>query len=109
MCNHYRHHGCFRNEDPVTRKAKFAKSVRAYILVNFIMIAIMLSGSNISGWWTAALIWGAVLAANGLSIYGWPQPQADDDDYEDEQDRYREQRDYHRRPKRRQWRNKDLV
>jgi hypothetical protein len=96
------------DKSPAAEKHRFAKAVRTYLTVNLIMFALMIISGGTSGWWKVAVIWGAVLAAKGLWLYGWPKLDPDYDDY-DEQERYREQQSYHRRPRRPHWRDKDLV
>lgn len=63
----------------------------------------MLLGMGGSGLWKISVIWGAFLAIRGYSIFG-KEEQGDDSHSED--DLSREQ---YGRPKRPEWKDKDLV
>ena len=88
-------------ENDASREAKFRKSLRSFLGFNFVIFILMLIGIGGSGLWKISVIWGAFLAIRGYSIFG-----------KEEKDDYREEeltREQYGRPKRPQWKDKDLV
>lgn len=85
-----------------SREAKFRKSLRSYLGFNFIIFILMLLGMGGSGLWKISVIWGAFLAIRGYSIFGKEEDQRSSR----EDDLSREQ---YGRPKRPEWKDKDLV
>ncbi|MCB0638101.1 MAG: 2TM domain-containing protein [Lewinella sp.] len=109
MCSSHHHSRSHADRGPEAEKRRFAKSVRAFLTFNLVMVILMMMGSGVFFFWKVSVIWGAILAIKGLSLYGWPdKDRYDDNDFQDD-DRYREQQEYHRRPRRPSWRDKDLV
>lgn len=94
-------HGSYDREQ--SRETKFRKSLRSYLGFNFFIFILMLIGAGGSGLWKISVIWGAFLAIRGYSIFG---KEEDDGRYSKEDDLSREQ---YGRPKRPEWKDKDLV
>lgn len=92
-------HGSYKHE--MNREEKFRKSLRSYLTFNFVIFILMVLGMGGSGLWKISVIWGAFLAIRGYSIFNKEEdtPRRDDD-------RSREQ---YGRPKRPEWKDKDLV
>lgn len=94
-------HRSYKHDE--SREGKFRKSLRSYLGFNFVIFILMLLGMGGSGLWKISVIWGAFLAIRGYSIFG-KEEQGDDNHSED--DLSREQ---YGRPKRPEWKDKDLV
>lgn len=94
-------HKSYKHDE--SREGKFRKSLRSYLGFNFFIFILMLLGMGGSGLWKISVIWGAFLAIRGYSIFGKEENDHDsrgDDDLSSEQ---------YGRPKRPEWKDKDLV
>ena len=94
-------HESYKHEE--SREAKFRKSLRSYLGFNFVIFILMLLGMGGAFFWKISVIWGAFLAIRGYSIFG-----------KEEKDRYDRRdddlsREQYGRPKRPEWKDKDLV
>ena len=93
-------HDSYRNDD--SREAKFRKSLRSFLGFNFFIFMLMILGMGGTGLWKISVIWGAFLAIRGYCLFG----KEDDHNYQREEDLSREQ---YGRPKRPEWKDKDIV
>ena len=115
MCHHHsnwkkQHYG------PVSEKMKFYHHLRTYLIFNFVITMLMLTGSGGFGMWKASLIWGIFVGVHYLRIFGWPGTNGwfgeDWEDWMEEREGRRsedapEPLEQKRRGK--GWREKDLV
>lgn len=90
----------YDHSDQDMAERKFRKSLRAFLGFNFVVFIFMLFGSA-SGLWKVSIIWGAILAIKGKRLFN-----KDRDDYNRPDPHDREQ---YGRPKRPNWKKKDLV
>jgi len=87
-----------------SREAKFRKSLRSFLSYNFVIFILMILGMGGAFFWKISVIWGAILAFKGYGIYG--REERGTPGFTTEEDPSREQ---YGRPKRPQWKDKDLV
>ncbi|MEL6659439.1 MAG: 2TM domain-containing protein [Bacteroidota bacterium] len=93
---------CHRShKEDMSREEKFRKSLRSFLGFNFFIFILMVLGMGSSVLWKISVIWGAILAMRGYSIFG-----KEDDAPRREDEPSREQ---YGRPRRPQWKDKDLV
>lgn len=63
-CNH-------SDRSPLNQKLKFYRALRTFFVFSAISFAFMVTGQS-TGMWKISLIWGAVLFAKYVHIFGWP-------------------------------------
>lgn len=88
----------------VDKEAKFRKSLRSFFGFNFVVFILMILGMGGVVLWKISVIWGAILAFKGYGLYG--REEKDGKDMTFEEDPSPQQ---YGRPKRPQWKDKDLV
>lgn len=91
--------GSERTEDQAT--TKFRKSLKGFLTFNFVIFILMITGMGGAGLWKISVIWGAILAIKGRHYL-----KTEDHPREDYTGPSREQ---YGRPRRPEWRDKDLV
>ena len=84
------------------RESKFRKSLRAFLTFNLIIFIFMITGIGGAGLWKISIIWGAILALKGRHYL----KQEDNDNNNRHDTPSKEQ---YGRPRRPEWRDKDLV
>jgi hypothetical protein len=87
-----------------SREAKFRKSLRSFFGYNFVIFILMILGMGGVILWKISVIWGAILAFKGYSIYG--REERETPGFTTEEEPSREQ---YGRPRRPEWKDKDLV
>ena len=86
------------------KEAKFRKSLRSFLTFNVIIFAMMIFGMGGAVLWKISVIWGAILAFKGYGLYGCEEKAERDIAVEEELSS-----EQYGRPKRPQWKDKDLV
>ena len=84
-----------------SREERFRKSLRSFLSYNFVIFIFMIFGIGGTMLWKISVIWGAILAFKGYGLYGREEDGMTDDD--------EPSREQYGRPKRPQWKDKDLV
>ena len=82
-------------------EAKFRKHLRSFLGYNFVIFILMILGMGGATLWKISVIWGAILAIKGYRLFG-------EEDCKREVEEVPSTAQYGR-PKRPQWRDKDLV
>lgn len=87
-----------------SREAKFRKSLRSFFGYNFVIFILMVLGIGGVILWKISVIWGAILAFKGYGIYGSEERKTPDFSTDEEPSR-----EQYGRPRRPEWKDKDLV
>lgn len=95
-------HNSYQQDD--SREAKFRKSLRSFLTFNFVIFIMMVVGMGGAILWKISVVWGAILAFKGYGIYG--KEEKCSTTFSTEEEPSKEQ---YGRPKRPQWKDKDLV
>ena len=117
MCsNHSAHYHAKRRHSRKhwgSPRYRFFRNLRAYVIFNIVMVALMLSGGGFIGLWKVSMIWGAVLFIKYVRLYGWPGANGW---FSDDWKEWMHEREHRRRneaepldPKDPGWRDRDLV
>ena len=92
---------------------RFFRNVRAYMIFNIVVMALMVTGSGVIGLWKVSVIWGAILFIKYVRLYGWPGTHGwFSDDWKDwmhERESRRGNEAEPLDPKDPHWRDHDLV
>jgi len=86
-----------------TKEMKFRKSLRAFLTFNLIIFIFMIVGFGGTGLWKVSIIWGAILAIKGRHYLKQDKPPVK------VQRQNEPNREQYGRPRRPEWRDKDLV
>jgi len=110
MCRNSSHH----HSKPTSKKWKFYKHLRAYLIVNGIFFFIFLADGEAHEWWQVAYYWGIGLLIHYLLVFRpWATPGLSRE-WERQNQRElpplrAEQRERSARRKRKKWDERDLV
>jgi hypothetical protein len=92
---------CSNQQSDEAKESKFRKSLRAFLTFNLVIFILMITGIGGAGLWKISIIWGAILAIKGRHYL----KQEDRDDSRDDTP----SKEQYGRPRRPEWRDKDLV
>jgi hypothetical protein len=93
---------CNKQHSDEDKESKFRKSLRAFLTFNLIIFIFMITGIGGAGLWKISIIWGAILAIKGRHYL-----KKEDCDNNDRHDT--PSKEQYGRPRRPEWRDKDLV
>lgn len=86
--------------DQARDESRFYGRIRKFLTFNLILFVLMILGIGVSGLWKISVIWGAFLAISGMRTF-----RKERDELRDEPS----SREQYGRPRRPNWRKKDLV
>lgn len=92
---------CNKEQTDEDKEIKFRKNLRAFLTFNLIIFIFMITGIGGAGLWKISIIWGAILAVKGRHYLKQDNPVNDR--------RSGPSREQYGRPRRPEWRDKDLV
>jgi hypothetical protein len=92
---------CNQQQTDEVKERKFRKNLRAFLTFNLIIFIFMITGIGGAGLWKISIIWGAILAIKGRHYL-----KKEDQDETCFDTPSKEQ---YGRPRRPDWRDKDLV
>ncbi len=71
-CHHHNHlHHVRYERKPVSKKMRFYKHLKSYLIVNMIMFFLMAIG-RAHNWWNASMMWGIFVAVHYVRVFGFP-------------------------------------